>query len=220
MGHIGHNVVHYFGYTFHLDTIYMSLVTSAIVILIAFLLTRGLKPLPLGRRQNMVEMIAEAWLGQIDSMVGPNGKKTTPIIITLFLYLLIANWLGLVPGFTSPTNDINATLGLAVMMVLAAHVLGAFQKGLFHYLKHFIEPNFVFLPINLLEEVTKPVTLACRLFGNIFAGEILLMILNLLAPYLIPTVWLGFSVFVGIVQAMIFTIMSITYFGNSLKEEH
>jgi len=219
MDHISHHLVEFMGYSFHLDTIRVTLVTDLVVIVFAVLLTRNLKPFPETRRQNAIEMLAEFWVNQIESMAGPHGKKTVPIIMTLFVYLFWANQLGLVPGFTSPTNDLNATLGLAVLMVILAHVLGCIQKGFFHYMKHFIEPSFVFLPINLLEECTKPVTLACRLFGNIFAGEILLMILNMLAPLFIPTIWLGFSVFVGLVQALIFSIISITYFANALKPE-
>lgn len=152
--------------------------------------------------------------------MGPKGKKLAPLLITLFLFLLVANELGLVPGFTSPTNDLNTTLGLALLVIAVVHVAGAANKGLFNYLKHFLEPNVLFLPINIIEEVSKPVTLSFRLFGNILAGEILIIILGILVPYVIPTAWLAFSVFVGIVQAFIFTILSMSYISNALKDDH
>jgi F-type H+-transporting ATPase subunit a len=215
-----HKLVEFLGMTFHLDTIYMTWLSSAIVLLIAVLATRNLAIIPQSRWQHFIEMIAEALLDQVDNNIGPKGRKVAPLIMTLFIYLVISNWLGLVPGLTSPTNDINCTLGLAVMIVITVNFLGVRNKGFFGHFSHFIKPNIVFLPINLIEEISKPVTLSARLFGNIFAGEILIVILGMLVPYLIPTVWLAFSVFVGIVQAMIFTIMSMTYLANALQDNH
>lgn len=219
--HIGaHQLAYFMGMAFHLDTIYMSLLASVIVLIIAVLATWKVQIVPQSRWQNFIEMVVEALLEQLDNNIGPNGRKVAPLIVTLFIYLVIANWLGLVPGFTSPTNDINATLGLALLILFTSHAIGIVNKGLFAHLRHFIEPYALFLPINIIEEISKPITLAARLFGNIFAGEILIIILNMLVPYVAPTVWLGFSVFVGVVQALIFTIMSITYLANALQEHH
>jgi len=162
-------------------------------------------------------------LGQMDETMGPKGRKLAPLIITLFLFLLIANWLGLVPGFSSPTNDLNTTFGLALMVVTLVHVLAIVHKGPKAWIKHFFEPYIPFVIINLIEEVARPVTLAFRLFGNILAGEILILILGVLVPKWIPIpniVWLGFSVFVGAIQAFIFTMLSITFISNSLKDHH
>ena len=113
-----HKIVEYLGMHFHLDTIYMSILSSLIVLLLAFLATRNLQIIPKGRLQNVVEMIVEAWLDQLDNNIGPKGRMVAPLIITLFLFLLIANWVGLVPGLASPTNDINCALGLALVVVL------------------------------------------------------------------------------------------------------
>lgn len=216
----GHKLAHIMGLTFNMDTIYMTWLTGGIVLLIAVGATRRMQIVPHSRLQNFVEMIAEALYSQIKNSTGPKGRQIVPLIITLFIYLIIANWLGLIPGLTSPTNDINTTMALALFVLLTSHLLAVVNKGLFSYLHHFIEPYVLFLPINLIEEISKPITLAARLFGNIFAGEILLIILGMLVPFVIPTIWLGFSVFVGIVQALIFTIMSITYFANALQDHH
>jgi F-type H+-transporting ATPase subunit a len=124
-----------------------------------------------------------------------------------------------VPGLTSPTNDLNTTLGLALMIVLLVHQQGISNKGVGKHLKHFIQPNIFFLPINIVEEIAKPVTLSFRLFGNIMAGEILLIILGILVPYFVPTLWLAFSVVVGIIQAFIFTMLTMSYFSNVFTEE-
>ena len=225
MGHGGghqigsHELLQFAGLTFHFDTLKMTWLTMAIVIVLAVLATRNLQRIPSGW-QNFLEMVVEALLAQMESTLGPKGKKLAPLIITLFIFLVVGNELGLVPGFTSPTNDINTTLGLALMIIALVHILGVINKGVGPYVKHFFEPYVPFVIINIIEEIAKPITLSFRLFGNILAGEILLIILGMQVPFIIPTAWLGFSVFVGIVQAFIFTMLSMSYLSNSLKNDH
>jgi F-type H+-transporting ATPase subunit a len=224
MGHRGagigeHNVLMVFGLAFNLDTLYMTWLTMAILVFGSLVVRMNWKLVP-GGWQSMVELIIEGLVTQIETTIGANGRKVAPLLITLFLFLLIANWLGLVPGFTSPTNDINTTLGLALLIVATVHVYGVKTKGMLAHFKHFIEPTILFLPINIIEEVAKPVTLSFRLFGNIVAGENLIVILGILVPYFVPTLWLTFSVFVGLIQAMIFTMLSMSYLSNSLEEHH
>ena len=224
MGHGGagigeHKLLVMGGLTFNLDTLVMTWLTMAILILGSLLLRLKWTTVP-GSWQSFIELVLEGLLGQIEATIGPNGRKVAPLLITLFLFLLIANWLGLIPGFTSPTNDINTTLGLALLIVAVVHGYGMKTKGVLAHLKHFLEPNIFFLPINIIEEVAKPVTLSFRLFGNILAGEILIVILGILVPYVVPTLWLTFSVFVGLIQAMIFTMLSMSYLSNSLEEHH
>ncbi|SEO45213.1 F0F1 ATP synthase subunit A [Propionispora vibrioides] len=214
----GHKLVHIAGLAFNMDTLYMTWLTMAIVIIIAGLAVRKLEMVPRGW-QNALEIAVSGLLEQIESTIGPKGKKMAPLLITLFLFLLLSNWLGLVPGLTSPTNDLNTTLGLALMVVVLVHGIGMMNKGIGAYLKHFIEPYVFFLPINIIEEIAKPVTLSFRLFGNILAGEGLLIILGLLVPYFIPTLWLAFSTVVGIIQAFIFTMLTMAYLSNSFKDE-
>jgi len=215
----GHKLAHFAGLTFNLDTLYMTWLTMAIVIFLAVIATRRAEIVPRGW-QAFLEMVVDALLDQIDNNMGPKGRKLAPFIITLFLFLVVGNQLGLVPGFVSPTNDINTTLGLALLVVIIVHVVGMINQGPVRYLKHFFEPYIPFVIINIVEELAKPITLSFRLFGNILAGEILLIILGMLVPYIIPTAWLAFSVFVGVVQAFIFTILTVSYLSNSLKDEH
>ena len=215
-----HKIGEFLGMHFHLDSIYMAILSSVIVLVIAVAATRSLKVVPTSRLQNMIEIIVEGLLEQIDNNIGPKGRKVAPLVITLFIFLLIANWVGLVPGLTSPTSDINCNLGLALMIILVVNVLGVKEKGFARHFSHFLKPHFLFLPINLIEEIAKPVTLSARLFGNILAGEILIVVLTKLVPYFIPSIWLAFSVFVGIIQAGIFTMMSMTYLANALQDNH
>ena len=212
-------LAHLAGLTFNIDTLYMTWLAMAIVIAIAYLATRRLSIVP-GAWQNILEMAITAIMDQIEGILGSKGKKLAPLIITLFLFLLVANWLGLIPGFTSPTADLNTTLGLALMVIGLVHVLGAVNKGPINYLKHFFQPYWPFVIINIIEELAKPITLSFRLFGNILAGEVLLIILGILVPYIIPTAWLAFSLFVGVIQAFIFTMLTMSYLVNSMQNDH
>ena len=212
--------LHLAGFTFNWETLEMTWLTMAIVLLIAVLATRSLKLVPRGW-QMVVELII-GWLhGQIDAMMGERGRFLAPFIVSLFMFLLVSNWIGLVPTLASPTNDLNTTLALALTVIVMVHVLGVYKKGM-HYLAHFFQPTPIFVVINIIEEIAKPITLACRLFGNILAGEILIVVLLMLMPIWMPipaVCWLAFSIFIGGVQAVIFTMLSMAYLANAVKED-
>lgn len=208
------------GHTFNEHTILMTWLTMAIVILVAVLATRNLKEVPTGW-QNAMEAVADLWETQVKAMIGEGGVFLVPLFLTLFLYLLVANWLGLCPGMESPTNDINTTLGMAVFMsFFVNHAVGLMKQGAGH-LHHFIEPFAPFIIVNLIEELSRPASLAFRLFGNILAGEVLIIIILELVPgvinWLPSTPWIIFSLFVGVIQAYIFTMLSITYIAPSAR---
>ena len=170
------------GYTFNEHTILMTWLTMAIVILVAVLATRNLKEVPTGW-QNAVEAIAELWETQVKNMIGKEGLFLVPLFMTLFLYLMIANWLGLTPGMESPTNDLNTTLSMAILMTFFVnHGVGIAKQGIGH-LKHFVEPFAPFIIVNVIEELSRPASLAFRLFGNILAGEVLIIIILALVLY-------------------------------------
>ena len=214
-----HKLAHFAGLTFNIDTLMMTWLTMGIVIVLAILATRRIELIPRGW-QNLLEIAVFTLLEQIEATMGPKGRRLAPLIITLFLFILISNWLGLVPGFTSPTSDINTTLGLALMVITLVHILAIVNKGPGRYFKHFFEPYIPFVIINVIEEIAKPITLSFRLFGNILAGEVLIIVLGLLVPYVAPTLWLAFSVFVGLIQAFIFTMLSMSYLASSVQQEH
>ena len=213
--------VHWFGLTFNIETLHMTWITMLIVGVIACLAVRNLQAVPRGW-QNFVEMVV-LWLhDQIDAMMGSRGRFLAPFIVTLFLFILTSNLLGLVPTMASPTNDLNTTLGLALLVIVMVHVLGLYFKGT-HYIAHFFQPVPVFVVINAIEEIAKPITLAFRLFGNILAGEILIIVLLKLMPIWMPipsVLWLAFSIFIGGVQAVIFTMLSTAYLANAIKESN
>ncbi len=221
--HTGHHSVAYFmGMAFNMDTLYMTWITAAIVILITFAATRGRAMVPSGV-QNAVELVVETLLNQIKPTLGEKWEKVVSVLLTLFLFIFIGNELGLLPSphlLTSPTNDLNTTLGLALAVSFTVHFVGVANKGFIKHFAHLFQPFKIFVVVNLMEEVSKPLTLAFRLFGNILAGEILMEILYALVPYVVPIVWLVFSLVVGIIQAFIFTILTTSYLSSSLKDGH
>ncbi|MEG0797199.1 MAG: F0F1 ATP synthase subunit A [Acidaminococcaceae bacterium] len=225
----GNEIIHYLpteiseGIVVNMQTMYMSWLTMAIVAIIVFAATRKAEIIPSGI-QNIVEMFVEWLSGLMESNLGIEGRRMlSPFIITLFLYIFVGNEIGLLPQigphFTSPTNDINVTLGLAITVSLTVYILGIMRNGL-GYFKHFVQPNWAFFPLNLMEEIAKPFTMALRLFGNILAGEILLIVLYLLAPWLLPNIWVGFSLLVGFLQAFIFTMLTMIALAPIFRAHH
>lgn len=217
--HTGTHVVSMlFGMSVNWDTIFTTWLSALIVFLIVFSATRGRAMVPSGV-QNVVEMVFEFLFGQFRANVGKSYRKVSTVLLTLFMLILTANQIGLLPTehlTASPTNDLNTTLGFAIASSLLIHFYFIKNKGFGHWIKHFFEPIAPFVFLNLIEEISKPITLAMRLFGNILAGEILLEVLNNLAPWLVPIVWIAFSLFVGVIQAYIFTTLVSVYMKESV----
>ncbi len=220
--HAGHHyLVTFANMTFQMDTIYMTWLVSAIIIVTMIIATRGLSIVP-GPVQNVIEMAIDALDEQFRPVLGAYASQLSAILFTMFFFILVSNEIGLIPSphlLTSPTSDINTTLALAIATSLLVWIMGIRVQGI-GYFKHFFQPFKVFIIINLIEELARPLTLAVRLFGNIIAGEILLEVLNNLVPYLVPGVWIAFSLFIGVVQAFIFTILATSYLGGAVSVEH
>ena len=211
------------GITLNMQTLYMSWLTMFIVAAIVFAATRRVQMIPYGI-QNLVEMFIE-WLDKLmDANLGIEGRRiSTPFVITLFLYIFIGNELGMMPSIfvhlTSPTNDINVALGLSLTVAVATYIIGIIQQGP-KYFKHLVSPFALMLPLNLIEELSKPLTMALRLFGNILAGEILLVVLYKLVPWVVPNLWIGFSLIIGFLQAFIFTMLTGIALAPIIKQVH
>ncbi len=219
--HTGHHlIVQLLGMSVNMDTLYMTWLTAAIVLIITFSATRGRSLVPSGI-QNAVEMVVEALLDQFKETLGPKWGQVVSVLLTMFLFILVGNELGLLPSphiLTSPTNDLNTTLALALVSSLMVHLVALRNQGVKKHMKHYFEPFLPFVIINIMEEFTKPLTLCFRLFGNILAGEILMEVLYILVPVGVPVVWLIFSLVIGLIQAFIFTILTTSYLADSMKE--
>jgi F-type H+-transporting ATPase subunit a len=222
-------IIHYLpkeilsGVVINMQTMYMSWLTMAIVAAIVFAATRKAEIIPSGI-QNVVEVFVDWLNGLMESNMGIEGRRTVaPFVITLFLYIFVGNEIGLLPQIgphlTSPTNDINVAFGLSITVSLTVYLLGVMKQGP-GYFKHFVQPFAAMLPLNILEELSKPLTMALRLFGNILAGEILLVVLYMLAPWVIPNLWIGFSLIIGFLQAFIFTMLTMIAIAPVFKMHH
>jgi|WetSurMetagenome_2_1015567.scaffolds.fasta_scaffold108243_1 F-type H+-transporting ATPase subunit a len=188
-----------------------------------FMLTRKLKMIP-GKGQNIVELIVGGLEDFTVGITGPEGRSFFPYIATVFLYILLSNLIGLVPGFYSPTANLNTTLSLALCTFILTHAIGIKYHGA-KYIKHFMGPipalaPFMFI-IELIGHVARVMSLSVRLFGNIFGKETVLGILfGLAGLYLVPLPILVLGVLVSLIQALVFALLSIVYFAGAMEDAH
>jgi F-type H+-transporting ATPase subunit a len=180
--------------------------------------------------QNVLEYVFDFINGFVaDNLGSERTRAIGPLAVALFLFILISNYLDLLPPwFKSPTSDLNTTAGLALMVFILVQVLGMRARGPGGYVKHFFQPFAALAPLEVIMELTKPVTLAFRLFGNIFAGEVLIIVFAFLLASFLPaeafahTFAVGLGLFVGAIQAFIFTVLTVAYIGiaTSSDEAH
>ena len=200
--------------TFNADTLFNTALVCALLIGFAVVLRSQLHPgVPRGL-QNATEAVVEYLGGLAQSTLAGRDINLVPLAISLFVFLLLANWIGLIPKLKSPTNDWNTTLGLALMTFVLVQFYSIRKRGLGGFLKHlFLQPPY--FPLSVIDELAKPVTLSFRLYFNIFVGELLLTLIVILIPpwfaWLPGAVWTLFSLFVGVVQAFIFTVLTVSY---------
>lgn len=216
-----HTEVSFLGMTFNVDTLISTLLAAIVVVGLGFYLrAKATSGVPSGL-QLMFESVTDQVEKQVEESVGiRTAPFVVPLAITLFFFILAANWLSIVPhAFESyvypPTADINLTLAMAFFVIILVHLTGVRAKG-GHYFKHFLQPYSALLPLNILEEIVKPFTLALRLFGNLLSGTVMVSILALMPAFIFwlpTTAWKLFELFIGLLQALIFALLTILYFG-------
>ncbi len=193
---------------------------------IAYLATRNMQIVPRGL-QNLFESLV-IWTYDFFSQVIEKenaARKWAPLLSTFFIFILVCNLSGLIPGaahiggFQPPTSNWNVTMTLALITFFAVHVSGIMENKL-HYFAHFISPSPLMLPLNLVEEVARPLSLTIRLFGNIFGKEVVLGFLLFLAPFFLPAIFLALAVLLSVIQAVVFTMLSASYIGASTSGGH
>jgi F-type H+-transporting ATPase subunit a len=219
----------------------MSWLALAVMIVVSALATRRLSLVP-RKLQAVLEMGLGFVCGLADSVIGPEARHYYPLFVGLFLYIFVGNLLGLVPGFTAPTSNINITASLAVVVFLSTHYFGIRRQGLLGYLKHltgevpwWLKP-FMFV-IEIISHLARPLSLSFRLFGNMMAKEVLLGVLAMLVvlflpskslmqkaltagPFLVlPFIYL-LGILISFIQAFIFTILTIFYIGSAIEVQH
>lgn len=220
------------------NTVFTAWIVMAILIVIALLVRRNVREVPTGL-QNFVEMVLEFLLDMVNSAAGEKrGRKLFPLIATIFLFLLLSNWSGLLPfvgTFTinsglpalhgsgnlyypilrSPSTDLNLTIGLAIISVVAIQMFSIRALGTGGYLSKFFNfhgpINFFVGFLELIGEISKIISLSFRLFGNIFAGEVLLGVIGFLVPWIASIPFLGLEIFIGAIQAYIFAVLTLIF---------
>jgi len=196
-----------------------SVVTSTcIVALLAFVswaITRRFDDRP-GRLQTAIEALVVTVGDQVRGVIGRDPEPFLPIIGTLFLFIVIANLSAVVPGVESPTASIETPAALALAVFFSVHVYGVREKGVFRYLASFLKPNPLLLPIRILSELTRTVSLTVRLFGNMMSHELVLGVIAAIAGLLVPIPFLALGVLIGVIQAYIFSILATVYLGAAI----
>lgn len=228
-----------FGLTFNLTNDIGILVTAVLAFCLVFWLSRKPQLRPSGK-QNVLEYLIDFTNGIVkQSMPGPEGNRFGLLAFVLFLFIFLSNQVGLflqvdVGGktwFRSPTADPVITMSLAMLVLLLSHYFAVAMKGFGGYLKGYISPVSFLLPINIIEEFTNFMTLAMRLYGNIFAGEVLVLLIrqfafsgtggitSLIVGFVMEMVWQGFSVFIGSIQAYVFVTLAMVYVSHKVVSE-
>jgi F-type H+-transporting ATPase subunit a len=216
----------------------LSVLVFVLLVVLGVMLRRRLALVPHGM-QNVFEIVIDGTLGLMDSVLGnrKTSEKYLPIVLTIFLFILSSNWLGLLPGvgsvvirgsegkfaplLRSPASDLNFTLALALIAVTFINVLGVAAvglKGRFSVFFNFKGPIDFFIGIlELISEFAKIISFSFRLFGNVFAGEVLLAIMTFLVPYLVPLPFLFLEIFVGFIQAFIFGMLTLVFVAMAVS---
>jgi F-type H+-transporting ATPase subunit a len=205
--------------TFNLDAIIMTWIVILLLTLFGYFAARNRSRLP-GPMQVMGELFVEQLYGLTEDALDRDlAKKYAPLICALFMFLLISNWIGAIPHFHEPTKDLNTPLSLGIMGFFITHYAGIKAKGFKHYAKEYFEPIFLMMPLNVIGELAKVVSISFRLFGNIMGGSIIVLVVSyLIYSILLPPFLNAFFVFfIGAIQAFVFTMLTLVYISVQVK---
>ncbi|MDF0530299.1 F0F1 ATP synthase subunit A [Tsukamurella sp. 8F] len=236
VGH--HKTAEFLGMTFNTDTILATAIAAVIVLILAFIVRSKVTStgVPNGV-QLFFETITVQMRQQIEGSIGMRiAPFVLPLAVTLFTFILIANWLSVLPVqygqdgtshelFAPPASDVNFVYALVLVVFVWYHAAGVRRRGILGHPAKLIKGHAIGLaPINIIEELAKPVSLSLRLFGNMFAGGVMVALIALFPPYIMwapNAIWKMFDLFVGLIQAFIFALLTILYFSQSMEtEEH
>jgi len=202
--------------------VFNTLFIVLLLTVLSFLATRNLQVYP-GGLQNVMEVIVDSLHSLLLDTMGEHGKKFFPLIATIGLFILASNLIGIIPGFESPTANINTNLAMALVVFFMTHVVGVITHG-FKYLKQFLGPVWwlipLMLPIELISHLSRPLSLTFRLFGNIAGEDIVLLVVLLLVPLIVPLPIMFLMIFTSVVQTLVFMLLAMMYIGGAMEEAH
>jgi F-type H+-transporting ATPase subunit a len=190
------------------DTVSSTWVMMAIIALVAWLLGR--------RRPVALEMLVEFLAGIVSDMMGRPAAPYLSLLGTLCIFIAVANMIGVVPMMSTPTKDINTPIALALVVFFSVHYFGIHELGLRGYIKQLASPVFM-LPLEAISQVSRTLSLSLRLFGNIISGEMIVGVIFSLVPLIAPLPLQIFTMFTGLLQAYIFTVLATVYVGAAVE---
>ncbi len=218
---VPHWVLSVGNYKITLNSVTLLTTWGIMVLLVVFsvVLSRKVRTVP-GGWQTISELLIDGFYGMVIDALGPEiGPKYFPMICVMFIFLLLCNWIGILPYMSEPTKDINTPLGLGIMGFFIAHGTGIKVKGFKQYVKEYFQPIFFMMPLNVVGEIAKVISISFRLFGNIMGGSIIILVVSHLVYQLIlpPFLYGFFGLFVGTVQAFVFTMLTMVYISVQIK---
>ena len=215
LGKVHQLIITLFGrdWTFNLDVIVMTWMVMTVLLVFGFLAARnrGLVPRPV---QIVGELLVSMMYDLSEDALGERlAKKYAPMICALFMFLTLSNWWGIIPFMHEPTKDLNTPLSMGIMGFFVAHYVGIKENGLKAYLSHYFQPFFFMLPLNIIDVLSKVISISFRLFGNIMGGSIIILVVSYLTLSIVlpPFLNMFFGLFVGTIQAFVFTMLTVTY---------
>ncbi len=200
------------------ESVVVTWIIMGVLILVSILLTRGFKTRNISKRQAAVELCVTKLLGLVESMLGEEGAQYAGYLTTVLLYIGVANIIGIF-GFKSPTKDLNVTLALALMSIILVQAAAIRAKGVKGWLKGFTQPIAVVTPFNILDLITRPLSLCMRLFGNVLGAFVIMKLIEQVLPVVLPAVFsLYFDLFDGLLQAYVFVFLTSLYIKEAIEE--
>jgi F-type H+-transporting ATPase subunit a len=221
LGKLHQLIIPFFGHdiTVNLEVVLMTWVVFAALIFFGLMAARQPEILP-----RPLQVAGELLVGQLyalteDALDKELARKYAPLICALFMFLLLSNWLGIIPHLEEPTKDLNTPLSLGILGFVIAHYVGIKSKGFKTYAKAYFEPMFFMMPLNVIGELAKIVSISFRLFGNIMGGSIIILVVSYLTYSLVlpPLLNAFFGLFVGTIQAFVFTMLTVVYISVQVK---
>ena len=221
LGRIHQLIIPIFGHTmaFNLEVILMTWIAFLVIFVLGFLAVRKRNIVPASMQVFGELFVSNLYQLTEDALDKEQAKKYGPLICALFLFLLVSNWLGIVPHLDEPTKDLNTPLSLGMMGFVIAHAAGIRAKGFKKYAGEYFQPIFFMAPLNIIGEMAKIVSISFRLFGNIMGGSIIILVVSYLtwSVVLPPFLYAFFGMFVGTIQAFVFTMLTVVYISVQVK---
>ena len=201
-------------------TLVFTWVIMIVLALASYLETRNVKfEGRVSKGQNILEALVETINSQIKQISQQEPGKYLPFIGTLFIFILVSNVFSIIPGFIAPTGSLNTSTALAICVFLSVPVYGVTEKGIKEYLKEYIKPTFLMLPFNIIGEISRTLSLAVRLYGNVMSSSIIVVILLGVVPFFFPVVIQVLGLLTGVIQAYIFAILAIVYIASATESD-